>query len=303
MGDINEKIVSGYSKKLISRKYKQELVGKMVADSDVRSKAVNVHAETVGASAASLMPELSETQIEQIVADINRSGYGVVENFLSPQTVSSLQDFISTSVERGGNQYLGLIGKEAVQSTALEMLSDSPAFNRLMHRVYEFGMKKPAPSQSLYQVVRCLKGESGLVHSYYFHYDSYIVTALIPIHIPTSGQTGDLVMSLKRRPFRSSYVRNLVDKVLINNKFTQKMLKGFAISETHGFRKVKMIPGNIYFFWGYNTVHANEPCDINQIRATALFHFGDPYTNVGLRKITGRAQIRAEAAAEAAVEA
>lgn len=294
MGDINEEFVSSYSKKRTLRKYKEELVDKMVADSNARSKTVNVKSDTSSVSAGPLMPELTETDIVRVVADIDKNGYGVVENFLTPQTVRELQDFITSSVERGGNQYLGLIGKEAVQSTALEMLSDSPAFNHLLHRVYELGMKKAAPKQNLYQVVRCLKGESGLVHSYYFHYDSYIVTALIPIHIPTNGQTGDLVMSVKRRPFRSSYLRNLIDKVVINNKFTQKMLKGFAIKETHGFKKVKMIPGNIYFFWGYNTVHANEPCDIHHIRATALFHFGDPYTDVGLRKITGRARIRAE---------
>jgi hypothetical protein len=32
-----------------------------------------------------------------------------------------------------------------------------------------------------------------------------------------------------------------------------------------------MIPGNLYFFWGYRTVHANEACDPDKIRATALW--------------------------------
>jgi hypothetical protein len=44
-----------------------------------------------------------------------------------------------------------------------------------------------------------------------------------------------------------------------------------------GATAVAMKPGNIYFFWGYRSIHANEPCDPNQIRATALLHFGDPY--------------------------
>jgi hypothetical protein len=38
-----------------------------------------------------------------------------------------------------------------------------------------------------------------------------------------------------------------------------------------------LVPGTIYFFWGYRSLHANQPCDPEFRRATALFHFGDPH--------------------------
>jgi hypothetical protein len=60
-----------------------------------------------------------------------------------------------------------------------------------------------------------------------------------------------------------------------------------------------MVPGNLYLFWGYRSVHANQACDPDKIRATALFHFGDPRTNSRLRRFTGRAKSRAQSLTEA----
>jgi len=54
-----------------------------------------------------------------------------------------------------------------------------------------------------------------------------------------------------------------------------------------------MVAGNLYLFWGYLSVHANEPCDPDKIRATALFHFGYPHTGTALRRFTGKARVRA----------
>ena len=35
--------------------------------------------------------------------------------------------------------------------------------------------------------------------------------------------------------------------------------------------RVKMIPGNIYLFWGYRSIHANEPCDADKDRGDSSF--------------------------------
>jgi hypothetical protein len=74
----------------------------------------------------------------------------------------------------------------------LRKLSASPAFVNLLHQVYEQGSGRAAPNQSLYQVLRCLKGKSGLKHAFYFHYDSYVVSALLPVIIPSQGSGGHL---------------------------------------------------------------------------------------------------------------
>ena len=68
---------------------------------------------------------------------------------------------------------------------AARQAAASPAFVNLLHLVYEQGSGHAAPKQSLYQVLRCLNGKSGLKHAFCFHYDSYVVTALLPVIIPS----------------------------------------------------------------------------------------------------------------------
>jgi hypothetical protein len=45
-----------------------------------------------------------------------------------------------------------------------------------------------------------------------------------------------------------------------------------------------MKPGNLYLFWGYRSIHTNEPCDPDKIRATALFHYVDPHIGSRLKR-------------------
>ena len=37
-----------------------------------------------------------------------------------------------------------------------------------------------------------------------------------------------------------------------------------------GAKTLRIVPGNVYLFWGYQTLHANEPCLPTSLRATAL---------------------------------
>lgn len=244
-------------------------------------------------------PRISRETIVHLVDDMNRIGFGVLPGYLELADLEELRQFVETAVAAAGGDYVVFTGEEAVAGTLLEKLSALPTFVNLLHQVYEQGSGRPAPNQSLYQVLRCLKGKSGLKHALRFHYDSYVVTALLPVIIPSEGSAGHLVMAPNRRPVRSLYLFNLLDKIILDNPATQFLLR-------HAFRwgllklkQIRMVPGNLYFFWGYRTVHANEACDPDKIRATALFHFGDPHANSGLRRFTGRAKVRSRVLTDA----
>jgi hypothetical protein len=239
------------------------------------------------------VPEISRERIIDLVADMNKVGFGVLPGYLNPADLEDLQRFVENAVASAGGEYVVFTGKEAVAGTLLERLSASIPFVNLLREIYQEGSGQPAPDQSLYQVLRCLKGETGLSHALRFHYDSYVVTALLPVIIPQSGSAGHLVMAPNRRPVRSSYLFNLVDKIILNNPLTQFLLRLGFRSGLLQLKQIPMVPGNLYLFWGYCSVHANEACDPNKIRATALFHFGDPHADSGLRRFTGRAKSRA----------
>ncbi len=239
------------------------------------------------------LPEISDYAIDEIVNNIEKNGFAVIPNYISFDDVIRLQSFVENLVSAASGEYVALSGKGEIANTPFEEIGKSAEFIKLIHSVYEKGYNTVAPDQSLYQVLRCLKGRSGLRHAYFFHYDSYVVTALLPIIIPSTGKNGDLIMIPNFRRIRSLYVWNLIDKVFVDNKIAQFVFKYMALKNNQIFKKVKITPGSLYFFWGYRTLHANEACDIDKIRATALFHFADPHIKSNLRKFTGQTKFRA----------
>src|ERR1700751_804367 len=178
------------------------------------SRSGNQLIEAGGAQILSL-PELPRERIAELVADMNTKGFGVLPGYLQQEDLARLRGFVEGAVSAAGEQYVSFTGAEPVKGTLLQILSSSTAFANLLHKVYELGVGVPAPDQSLYQVLRCLKGETGLKHALLFHYDSYVVTALLPVIIPTEGLTGKLVMAPNVRPIRSSYLFNLIDKIFL----------------------------------------------------------------------------------------
>ncbi|MDE8344405.1 MAG: hypothetical protein POG24_11380, partial [Acidocella sp.] len=223
------------------------------------------------------------------------NGYAVIPSYITGAMLSQLNDMVINIVKSNQGEYAVLTGKSEIANTLLERIGASDVFTNLLHRIYENGSGRNTPPQSLYQVLRCLSGTTGLRQAYFFHYDSYVVTALLPIITPQGGQTGELVMKPNHRRIRSSYLENLIDKLLVDNRYAQKLFRNQLVNGRGSFTRVPVVPGNLYLFWGYRSLHANEPCDPQKIRATALFHFGDPHADSRLRKFTGRAKVRAVA--------
>lgn len=231
-----------------------------------------------------------DQSVKGLATQIQRSGYAMVPRYLKPTVLAEMADFARQRVAANGGEYLALTGREPVRDTPFSRLSDWPPFTRLLKDLYTERVGRAAPAQGLYQVLRCLSGETGLPCAYNFHYDSYVVTALLPVIIPQGPNAGDLLMSPNRRPLRPVYLINLVDKIFLHNPVRQQLLKNAA--DRGAFTKVTMVPGNLYLFWGYCSIHANESADPAQIRCTALYHFGDPHAGSQLRRLTGRAKQR-----------
>lgn len=213
----------------------------------------------------------------RIAAEIDRQGYGMLTDYVSPSELEPIQAVAHAAVKASGGEYTGYTGAQAFTGTMLGELPQFPAFQTLCARLYELGSGQAAPKVEFHQVFRCLQGSSGQGHSYKFHYDSYVLTALLPIVIPEDGMRGDLLVLPSTRPLRRWYVTNLLDKLLVDNKVTQFFLKTAARHKKLNTVSIKMEPGNIYFFWGYRSIHTNEPCDPDKLRATALLHYGDPH--------------------------
>ncbi len=223
------------------------------------------------------LPELTHSQMTELVDEMNSQGFASVPNYIADTDLQRMQQFVGQAMEHSGYQYVHFNGPSAVAGSGLDEISSSEEFLKLIHGIYELGTGSKAIHEDLYQVLRCLSGSTGLKNSLIFHYDSYVVTALVPLRIPTEGQTGDLLMYPNTRSIRPHYLLNAVDKVLLDNTVTQHLLRRLVNTSYMPPTRIKMVPGNLYLFWGYRSVHTNEPCDPAQVRATAIYHYRNPH--------------------------
>ncbi len=214
---------------------------------------------------------------ESLAAEINRTGMAMIPNFVSPSELGRMKNFVAEKVAASNGQYVGFTKASDVAGSGLDELGQASWFKELLHGVYEAGTGKPGPDVEFYQVLRCLTGPSAARHSYLFHYDSYVLTMLIPVEIPTSGMTGDFMLFPNSRKIRKTYLGNVIDKILLDNRLTQWALRILVKRRMLNIARVKMVPGNAYFFWGYRSIHTNEPCDPDKVRATAIFHYVNPH--------------------------
>jgi hypothetical protein len=240
------------------------------------------------ASQSAALRELTEAEISSLVRDIERSGYGFVAQYITADDLELLRRFVRDAVAAAGDSYIALNGYAPVANTVLGKIADSPALKHICRRAYELATSKSAPDQAYYQVLRCLTGDAGRKHSMVFHFDSYVITVLLPIEVPAGKENGELILLPNFRRIRQWYLTNLIDKALLDNKLTQWVLRVLSKLHPAGFVRIAMTPGDLYFFWGYRSIHTNAPCDADKIRATALFHYADPHQDSSLKKFLRR---------------
>jgi hypothetical protein len=228
---------------------------------------------------------LTDDDVRALARTIDEDGIVCVPGFLSSDDLARMRGFVAAALVAGGQQSVSLGGGE-VGGSGLDTLADSASFKALFARLYAIGLQRPAPEVRFYQVLRCLTGSSIARHSWLFHYDSYAITALLPLEIPTSGQRGDFLLLPNTRRIRATYLANLLDKLLLDNPLAQRLLR--RRSAGPGIKRVAMVPGNLYLFWGYRTIHTNAPVDAQAVRATALYHYADPHADSRLKRRLGR---------------
>ena len=232
----------------------------------------------------------SDEQVAALASAIDSAGFGVLENAIPSFIVDQSQRYIEDQLRQRGGQYFGLAGREWIEESPLAPLAHSPQLECVLRRLYLHAMGEPPAERPLSPSLRVLAGTVGLKHSYLFHYDSYVVTALVPLLIPGKADElpGDLVLYPNMRRARHHAIVNILEKIVVENSLACRLWKTSWIQRRFGARIVKMRPGNIYFFWGMRSLHANEACLVTSIRSTALFHYGDPHAGSFFKRLSAR---------------
>jgi hypothetical protein len=238
---------------------------------------------------------MNESQYDpkKIAEQINVAGFAILEKYVNAHDLKLAQDFVLAAVEKNGGECIIFRGpKEEMAGTFMYDLPINPNFAKLCRDIYEAGTGNKAPQSDCYQVLRCLTGSLGQKNSMHFHFDTYVLAALIPIMIPSEGAAGDFLILPNARPVRKFYVSSLVDKAILASRLKQKSLMTMYANNDRRLVRVKLTPGNLYFFWGYKSAHTNEECDMDKIRSTALFHYVDPHASSRLNNIAPTSRLK-----------
>ncbi|MCD5985776.1 hypothetical protein KDX39_23605 [Pseudomonas sp. CDFA 610] len=225
------------------------------------------------------LPDFNTQPVQNLAQDMDTRGFTTLKNVLNETDLEQLRAFTDRQASQHPGEYFAYHGETALSESLLASLWSTPELKHLLGQLYKHGAQRQSISDQIFPVLRCVQGEQGLRESNRFHYDASLVTALIPIYIPTEGEEcGDLMLFPNLRNVRQHIALNIIEKLLLQNPLTRWVM---CIAIRRGWLKpevLKLQPGDIYLFWGYRTLHANQACSPGLKRATAIFHFGDPHS-------------------------
>lgn len=229
-----------------------------------------------------------DVDIDTLYADMNRSGVGTLHGVIPPAFLERMRDYIRAELARRDGQYFGLDRAGGIEDTPLSSVIRHLDLRATLCGLYERAMGDAPPHDRVFPVLRVLAGTTGLRHAHLYHYDSYVVTALVPIIIPDrpGEPRGHLVMFPNRRPVRRNVFVNVLEKALTENPLACRLWRNARVQRALGARIVPLTPGNVYFFWGMRSLHANEACLPTSVRSTALLHLGDLHETSPLKRFS-----------------
>jgi hypothetical protein len=249
-----------------------------------------VQADSQSAAPQAISPE----DVEQLSSAMNGDGVGVLRNVISDLMLERARSYVKQQLEKHNGQYFAEHGLEWTAESSLDSVFRSEGFHAVLKGLYEKAMGDSPLSDRITPSIRVLSGVLGLRHSNLFHYDSYVVTALVPILIPTRPDepAGHLVMFPNLRNVRRRAVVNILEKALVESSFARRLWCSPWVQGMLGGRIVPLEPGNIYFFWGMRSLHANLPCLPESVRDQRLLEDVD-HRAVSLRRSARKIDLQA----------
>ena len=235
------------------------------------------------------LPDIDAAEVARLGKCIDTHGFIELPRTVNSAVLEELKHYVQKVAGGTGQRYVVLHGQAYLAGSVLGQLAQDEPFVALLAGLYAYVAGRAAGNPKILPVLRCIQGDSGFRASNSFHFDASAVTALIPVHIPRDGATpGDLVMFPNLRPVHHNSIINFVEKAVLQNRFSRWLIIKAVERRWLNPVRVKIVPGNLYVFWGYRSLHANQPCGPDHLRATAIFHYGDPHHGSLLTRLVFR---------------
>lgn len=182
--------------------------------------------------------------------------------------------------------------REAVMARSFaEQLRENARFYALESQVCsearqwsETALKRDISDMPLH-VLRCV-GPAAAKQSYLRHFDSHVLTMLIPLRLAEQGESnGDLVLHIRQRAVKWALLNLLTKMYLFFEHGLPFFLRSALVARSQsieGCERIQCIPGNVYVFNGLVTLHHNLDVAVGE-RRTLIIHHYDAGLSVGAR--------------------
>jgi len=143
-------------------------------------------------------------------------------------------------------------------------------------------------SEDSLHVLRCVNHEMDW-QSNLRHHDSHLLTMLIPLQLADPTElNGDLLL-YKRRRQSVTYLGNMAYKTWLvlqqNRRFAARARQTRRDLAQGRCRRIACVPGNVYVFNGFLSLHANLEIESGERRSLIIHHF-DPHLTAGIKQVT-----------------
>ena len=219
--------------------------------------------------------DTSDENIKKIYNLLDHNGFHCIDNSIPNNLIDKWRNEINGYLNENGKRYFSKMNPADDPNSVFSSIKDSVSLVTLINKFASKALNRKIEDSESLNVLRVITGKNAESQTLKFHYDAYAITALIPIFIPEGRavESGHLVAWLNLRTFRNMQIINMIEKALIQNRFTRKYLSFLVFRNLEKYMH-KMIPGNIYLFWGYRTLHANLGVNKDFVRSTLLVHGG-----------------------------
>lgn len=148
--------------------------------------------------------------LNEITTQLKVNGFYCLENSLDLKALSILQDEVHTLINTKGRRYFSLINPHKNIESNFNLLEKSYNLKKFLFQLAKLGTDKDISNSEILNVLRVVTGKNADSQSLNFHYDATVITALVPILIPSGPieQCGHLLAYKNLRKIRNNAIAN-----------------------------------------------------------------------------------------------
>ena len=210
-----------------------------------------------------------------------KSGYIEIENFFSDDQFEQIKKFVDQKIIENNNKSFFLTSN--TNSDIDFFFKTNLTINKKIETIIkQFNFVKiDENNHETYKCLRVLKKSRIKKQSRDFHFDSHLLTILVPIYIPNreGSENGHLMMSPKLRAETKNIFKNIFQKLFYQNKILSQLTKYAWFRKKISLEKIILKPKSIFIFNGFTNLHGNLEIFEEDTRATLLIHAYDLFKN------------------------